>query len=200
MNAAVGGISDDDAIRRDEAALVARILAGEPHLYGILVERYQRRLFWACRRLLDDPDEADDVVQEAFVRAWQHLAGFDPAYRFYTWLYTIARNRALNVLRRRKVRGDVPLPDDGVRDPAAPARDAASARVEDAELAAALDACRQALPDDQREAFDLRHADGLSYGEIARATGAPEGTVMSRLYRARERMRQCLSAKGVTWP
>ena len=199
MNGIVTGISGDDT-RLEEGRLVARILAGEPDLYGILVERYQRRLFRACRRMLGDADEADDVVQESFVRAWDHLDGFDPSYRFYTWLYTIARNRALNVLRGRKVRGAVSLSDEAAPQLVAPAADRASAGVEDAELGAALAACRETLPEDQRETFDLRHADGLSYAEIARATGAPEGTVMSRLHRAREKMRDCLRSKGVTWP
>lgn len=188
---------DEDATRREEAALVERIRAGEGHLYGVLIERYQRRLFWSCHRLLGDADEADDVVQEAFVRAWDHLGEFDPAYRFYTWIYRIARNRALNVLRRRKVRGFLSLSRHHEA-PAVAAPEDASARVEDAELAAALEACRSRLPGDQREVFDLRHADGMSYAEIARAVGVPEGTVMSRLYRARERMRECLRSKGVT--
>lgn len=189
---------DDDTTRREEGELVARILAGETHLYGTLIERYQRRLFWACRRILDDPDEVDDVVQEAFVRAWDHLAEFDPDHRFYTWIYTIARNRALNALRRQRIRGFLSLSREDAPTVAAP--DDAAARVEDAELGAALFECRETLPPDQREAFDLRHADGLSYAEIAHAVGVPEGTVMSRLHRARAKMRECLQSKGVTWP
>ena len=68
----------------DDAALIRRIAAGERELYGVLVERYQRRLWWSCRRMLGDPDEAEDVVQETLVRAYQHLADYDPTRRFYT--------------------------------------------------------------------------------------------------------------------
>lgn len=183
----------------EEAALVRRIVAGEGHRYSVLVERYQRRLYWSCLRLVGDPDEAEDVVQEAFVRAYERLGDFDPTYRFYTWIYRIARNRCLNVLRRRRVWGLVTL-SDPERAPALPVADRADRPAEDRELARALVDCRANLPADQREVFDLRHAEGLSYREIAAAVGAPEGTVMSRLARAREKMRACLESKGVTGP
>lgn len=189
---------DENATRREEADLVARIVGGETHLYGRFVDRYQRRLFWSCYRMLEDPDEADDVVQEAFVRAYENLEGFDPSYRFYTWIYRIARNRALNVIRRRRIRGFVSLSDNASAPPIAAPEDAGVA-VEERELATALRACREGLPAEQREVFDLRHADGMRYAEIAAATGIPEGTVMSRLHRARRKMRECLRSKGVEW-
>lgn len=197
MNRGLAGTSNEDAEEAvpEEAALIARIVDGETRLYGILVERYQRRLHYAALRLVGDPDEADDVVQEAFVRAYDHLAEYDSAYRFYTWIYRIARNRALNVLRRRKTWGTVSLSADDA--PALPGDADASRPTERSELAVALEACRDTLPADQREVFDLRHADGMSYAEIAVAVEVPEGTVMSRLYRARKKMRECLESKGI---
>ena len=183
----------------EEVALIRRIVAGEGHRYSVLVERYQRRLYWSCLRLVGDPDEAEDVVQEAFVRAYERLDDFDPTYRFYTWIYRIARNRCLNVLRRRRVWGLVTL-SDPERAPALPAADRSDRPAEDRELARALVECRETLPPDQREVFNLRHAEDFSYREIAAAVGAPEGTVMSRLARAREKMRACLESKGVTRP
>lgn len=197
MNRDLAGISNEDAgeaVPR-EAALIARIVDGETRLYGILVERYQRRLHYAALRLVGDPDEADDVVQEAFVRAYEHLADYDPAYRFYTWIYRIARNRALNVLRRRKTWSTVSLSGDEA--PALTDGPDASRSTERSELATALVTCRETLPADQREVFDLRHADAMSYAEIAAAVDVPEGTVMSRLYRARAKMRECLESKGI---
>jgi RNA polymerase sigma-70 factor, ECF subfamily len=193
-----GTISERDEAAEEEA-LVRRIVAGEGHRYSVLVDRYQRRLYWGCLRLVGDPDEAEDVVQEAFVRAYERLGDFDPTYRFYTWIYRIARNRCLNVLRRRRVWGLVTL-SDPERAPALPAAERSDRPAEDRELGRVLLECRDTLPGDQREVFDLRHADGLSYREIAAAVGVPEGTVMSRLARAREKMRACLESKGVTGP
>ena len=199
MKAEPAGTFPESDEAAEEAALVRRIVAGEGQRYSVLVERYQRRLYWSCLRLVGDPDEAEDVVQEAFVRAYERLGDFDPTYRFYTWIYRIARNRSLNVLRRRRVWGLVTL-SDPERAPALPAAERSDRPAEDRELAKALVDCRATLPGDQREVFDLRHADGLSYREIAAAVSAPEGTVMSRLARAREKMRACLESKGVTGP
>lgn len=190
-------VSEDDG-GADDAALIARVLAGDTRAYATLVERHQRRLYWCCLRLLGDPDEADDIVQETFVSAYARLARYDPAYRFSTWIYTIARNRCLNVLRRRKVWALLSFSDPG-RAPEIAGVERSDQGVEDRELGAALAECRRSLPADQRECFDLRHAEGLRYAEIAQATGVPEGTVMSRLARAREKMRACLESKGIRW-
>ena len=185
---------EEGAEAAEEAALIARIAGGEPHRYGALVDRYQRRLWWSCLRLLGDPDEADEVVQEAFVRAWERLAEFDPARRFYPWLFTIARNRCLNALRRRRTWGFLSLSQGDP--PQIAAREGAGERAEDAALARALEECLGTLPADQREAFDLRHGEGFRYAEIASVLGLPEGTVMSRLHRARGKLRECLESKG----
>jgi RNA polymerase sigma-70 factor (ECF subfamily) len=186
---------EESAEFAEEAALIARIAGGEPHRFGVLVDRYQRRLWWMCLRMLGDPDEADEAVQEAFVRAWERLGEFDPAQRFYPWVFTIARNRCRNALRRRRTWGFVSLSVDAP--PAIASRDEAGAGAEDRELARALEDCLAGLPDDQREAFDLRHGEGFRYAEIAALLEVPEGTVMSRLHRAREKMRDCLEGKGL---
>jgi RNA polymerase sigma-70 factor (ECF subfamily) len=189
------GTIQERAESAEEAALIARIAGGESHLFGTLVDRYQRRLWWSCLRMLDDPDEADDVVQETFVRAWERLGEFDSAHRLYPWLFTIARNRCLNVLRRRRTWGFLSI--SGSDDPPAlRSSEESGARAEDRELARALEECLEGLPDEQREAFDLRHGEGFRYAEIAAVLEIPEGTVMSRLHRARERMRDCLESKG----
>ncbi len=195
MSADPTGINVEDVEESaDEAALIGRIRGGESHLYGRLVERYQRRLWWSCLRMLGDPDEAEDVVQESFVRAWEKLDGFDTRQRFYTWLFTIARNRCLNALRRRKTWGFRSLSGDDP--PTLRARESAGAGVEDRELARALAECLETLTADQREVFDLRHGEDFRYAEIAAVLKITQGTVMSRLHRARERMRSCLEGTG----
>jgi RNA polymerase sigma-70 factor (ECF subfamily) len=189
------GIDEERAEAEEEAALIARIAAGESHGFGLLVDRYQRRVWWMCLRMLGDADEADEVVQEAFVRAWERLSEFDPTQRFYPWVFTIARNRCLNAIRRRRTWGFVSLSGDDP--PALAAREAAGERVEDGELGGALEQCLETLSDDQREVFDLRHGEGFRYAEIAAALEISHGTVMSRLHRAREKMRECLEGKGM---
>lgn len=189
-------LTSDEQTR--EAALIERIVAGEDRHYSVLVERYQRQLYWSCVRLLGDADEAEDVVQEAFVKAYERLGDYDPTYRFHTWIYSIARNRCLNVLRKRKVWGLLSFQDpEGA--PIVAADDSADRGIENQELGLALTECRATLPSEQRECFDLRHAEAFTYREIAVALGIPEGTVMSRLGRAREKMRICLESKGVVW-
>lgn len=200
MSGEPAGTDEGSGAPADEAALVRRILAGERRLYTVLVERYQRRLYWGCLRLLGDPDEAEDAVQETFVRAFRHLERYDPSRRFYVWIYTIARNRCLNVLRRRETWGFLRLGSPAGGCDAAPeiaGREDASARAEGGEIAAALEACLEALPGEQRECFELRHGEELGYAEIAAVVGIPVGTVMSRLARAREKMRACLEARGI---
>ena len=199
MNADSAGTTEQDIAsdeRVEEAALIERILAGESRHYSLLVERYQRRLYWSCIRLLGDADEAEDAVQEAFVKAYERLSDYDPTYRFHTWIYSIARNRCLNVLRKRRVWSLLSFQDPDAA-PIVAASDASDHAVENHELALALSECRAALPAEQRECFDLRHGEAFSYREIAAALGVPEGTVMSRLGRAREKMRICLESKGI---
>ena len=91
-----------------DAELVARVLAGEEDLYGVLVDRYKLRLFRFVSRYLGDPEDARDVTQEVFVKVYGALDSFDPRYRFSTWLFRIAGNAAIDHLRRRRIRA-VPL-------------------------------------------------------------------------------------------
>ena len=190
------GIDEERAEAEEEAALIARVVAGEARGFGLLVDRYQRRLWWMCLRMLGDADEADEVVQEAFVRAWERLEEFDPDRRFYPWVFTIARNRCLNAIRRRRTWGFASLSGDDP--PALAASEATETRVEDRELGRALEECLGTLPDEQREVFDLRHGEDFTYAEIAAALEITHGTVMSRLHRARRKMRECLEAKGMS--
>lgn len=169
------GIESDD-----DESLVQRCLAGEPAAFELLVERYHRPLFNLSARMLGNRDEALDSTQTAFVKAYEHLASFDPNQRFFSWIYQIVRNECLNVLRAR--RPSAPLPSNLV------ASETATGALEHGERQAAVQAALMQLTDEQREVVLLRHFTELSYEEIATTVGVPVKTVKSRLYTARQRL------------
>jgi RNA polymerase sigma-70 factor (ECF subfamily) len=142
-------------------------------------------------------EDADDVAQETFVRAWEALERYDESYSFHGWLRTIATRLALNELdkrRRRRTQGGeaFELAAESRAD-AAPGPDAV---VEAREMAERLERIVQALPDEARIPLVLRTVEELSYDEIARILQIPVGTVMSRLHRARKQVRAALQASG----
>lgn len=164
-----------------DEALVARCRGGDRTGFAALVSRYQRPVFNLAFRMLGDREEARDVAQTAFLKALESLHRFDPRYRFFSWLYRIAMNEALDVLGRRGRQTeltDVYVTDDD------PARDA-----QDADLGARVRGALNALSPDHRAVLVLRHYQDLSYEEIARVLALPDATVKSRLYEARERLR-----------
>lgn len=172
---------------------------GDRGAFGRLIVRNERAAFGLCLRLLRDPEEARDAAQEAFVRAWEGLPGYDPALPFTPWLLRIARNHCLDLLRRRRS-GPALVRDEGAGAGPSPALEAADpeARGADETLARAEGQARLAaavnrLPPDQREALLLFHQEQLSYREIALVLGVPMGTVMTWLHRARRTLRAELS-------
>lgn len=180
--------------------LLRRAQAGELVAFNGLVLRFQDAVYSLVVRMLGQREAAEDVTQEAFVAAWQHLATFRGG-SFRSWLFTIAANRARDELRRRGRRPSVSLdaarddPDRADLDP--PDRGPSPEGVaEQAELRAALETALRELPDDWREVVVLSDIHGLDYAEIAQATGVAVGTVKSRLSRARARLRTIALASG----
>ena len=170
----------------DEDSDLDRARKGDREAFGRLVRRHQRRVYAAALHILGNHSDADDVAQEAFVRAYRGLASFDPERSaFSTWLFTIARNRCRNELARRRPVVGAELPD--VVDLRSPDRAAS-----EAELFRELDAALDALPFEQRSAFVLAQLQGLSYEEVGRIEGVGVGTVKSRIARAREKLRSLL--------
>lgn len=170
-----------------DAALVQRCRDGDGEGFAALVRQYERPVFNLAFRMLGDREEARDVAQAAFLKALESLHRFDPRYRFFSWLYRIAMNEALDVLGRRGRQTeltDVHVADDD------PARDALSA-----DLGARVRGALGILSPEHRAVLVLRHYQELSYEEIARVLELPDATVKSRLYEARERLRQHLSAR-----
>ena len=172
--------ADDDLDR----ALVRRFLAGERAAGDELVNRYHRSVFNVALRMLGNVQDAEDVTQTVFGNAFAALDSYDPRFRFFSWIYRMTANESLNTLKRR--RNLVSL--DGSFD--VPAPGAASASAADAEERVGT-ALLELKPDD-RAVVVLRHFVSFSYEEIADVLGVPVKTVKSRLFTARERLRQSL--------
>jgi RNA polymerase sigma-70 factor (ECF subfamily) len=168
----------------NDADLIERCQAGETEAFEALVQTYQRGLFNIALRLLGRYEDARDATQTTFIKAYEHLDRFDPAQRFFSWIYRILKNECLNVLRARRQSEPVPLdwPAAGVPD-----------LVEAGERQQAIQRALLALSDEYREVLVLRHFTELSYDEIANALGIPEKTVKSRLYTARQRLGELLA-------
>jgi len=176
---------------QSDLALVQRVQRGERSAFDVLVLRYQQKVLKLVLRYIRDPMEAEDVVQEAFIKAFRAIGSFRGDSAFYTWIYRIAINTAKNALvssKRRPVSYDIDVQD--------PEQGDLEARLTDGETPEQLamtEEIRQTvnhamadLPEDLRTAIVLREIDGLSYEEIAESMDCPVGTVRSRIFRARE--------------
>jgi RNA polymerase sigma-70 factor (ECF subfamily) len=173
-----------------DLSLVRRVQKGDKSAFDALVLKYQHKVLKLVQRYVRDPAEAEDVTQDAFIKAYRALPGFRGDSAFYTWLYRIAINTAKNSLvssRRRPMTydldGDGSGPDPGqrLRDPDTPER-----LLLTDEIRATVNRAIDSLPEDLRTAIVLRELEGLSYEDIARTMECPVGTVRSRIFRARE--------------
>jgi RNA polymerase sigma-70 factor (ECF subfamily) len=171
--------------------IVARVRAGERALFEHVMRRYNQRVYRAARAILRDDHEAEDVMQEAYVRAYEHLGEFEGRARFSTWLLRIAVHEALARLRRAKrfepLTGESEEPSMSTQRPASPEQSAS-----DQEMRALLEQAIDALPDDFRAVFVLRAVEELSGAETAECLGIPEETVKTRLFRARGRLQEAI--------
>lgn len=194
VGAGPGDAQPTAAIDPDRAA-VEEARAGDSGAFEALVLRYQARIVNYASAMVHDAGAAEDVAQETFVRAWRGLGRFRGESAFKTWLYRIATNVARTHLDRRGRHariGDRSLDDETEplqgADVPSPAPDAETSLVRREEIDRAL----AELPDELRVALVLRDVEGLDYKEIAGVTGAPIGTVESRIFRARRRLRTLL--------
>jgi RNA polymerase sigma-70 factor (ECF subfamily) len=173
--------------------VVERVLAGDTSLFEILMRRYNQRLFRVARSILSDDTEAEDVMQEAYVRAFRELANFRGEARFSTWLTRIAVHEAL--ARARKGRRLVSI-EGGGEPPEPPSETAGPERdLENRELQGVLRDAVEVLPDPLRTVFCLREIEGLSTEQTADALGLSVENVRVRLHRAKRSLRQTLDAR-----
>jgi RNA polymerase sigma-70 factor (ECF subfamily) len=186
---------------RTDSELVEEARTGGHAAFEKLVRRYSDRAFRTAYRLLRDPHAAEDVLQEAFLKAYRGIRRFELRSGFYTWLYRIVVNLALDRRRRDRSASNVELEDRAIDDadaraslPEAEDPERSSRRREIRELVARG---VETLPEGQREVLLLREVEGLSYEEIAAVMRISKGTVMSRLHYARRKMVVFLTRHGV---
>jgi RNA polymerase sigma-70 factor, ECF subfamily len=187
----------------DDLALVRRAQSGDRSAFKLLYDRYHRRVYAVALGVLKSPADAQDVVQEAFTKVSRHLPDFQGNSSFYTWLYRISMNLAIDQLRRRKSArfvdyddaiGRADDADDGALSAAPPDAADPGKTHSRKELAAQIRAALETLPEYHRQVILLREVEGLSYEEIASVMKVPKGTIMSRLFHARRKLQSALAA------
>lgn len=196
MNTGTGRPSDGRAVPTGPSdwELVQRARTGDHEAFRVLVERYQRRIAALALGMLHSEEDALDIVQETFTRAYQHLERFKGEAAFYTWVYRIAYNLCVDHQRRSGQHHELPMAADDRSDdtplplPDGPPVDEPFDRVRDSEIAERLHNAMRELTPDHRAVILLREVEGLSYAEISQVLECPKGTVMSRLHYARRRL------------
>ncbi|MEI6458511.1 MAG: RNA polymerase sigma factor RpoE [Pseudomonadota bacterium] len=176
---------------QSDLALVQRVQRGERSAFDVLVLRYQQKVLKLVLRYVRDPMEAEDVCQEAFIKAFRAIGSFRGDSAFYTWIYRIAINTAKNALvasKRRPINYGIDVQDPEQGDLEARLTDGETPEqlLLTEEIRETVNRAMADLPEDLRTAIVLREIDGLSYEEIAESMGCPVGTVRSRIFRARE--------------
>lgn len=183
-----------------DAVLVARCQAGDSAAFGELVTQYRNKVFATIYNVTRNEQDAWDLSQEAFLKAWRNMAHFRGQSSFFTWLYRIAMNITIDRLRRKQIEGSVEFDETlGLHDiepgSATTPRSvpAPSQNLQNKEIQVRIEAAIAKLPPDHRLVIVLREIDGLSYEEIATAAECSVGTVMSRLFYARKKLQTLLN-------
>ena len=191
-------VQDLTTERNIDQLLVDRAQHGDKKAFELLVVKYQRKLMRLISRLIRDQAEAEDVVQEAFIKAYRALPQFRGDSAFYTWLYRIGINTAKNYLvtqgRRAPTSTEADVEEAETFDDGDQLRDinTPESMLATKQIAETVNLAMEVLPDELRMAITLREIEGLSYEDIAEAMHCPIGTVRSRIFRAREAMAEKL--------
>jgi RNA polymerase sigma-70 factor (ECF subfamily) len=183
---------------RSDEELIEACRAGESSAFDVLVARWEDRIRGAAYRFLGSEEEARDVAQEAFLKAYRGLAGFKQEARFSSWLYQIAVNLCRDRLRRRRTRATVSLDELEETGPVmVETRPGADERLAQRDLARVVRRAIHALPLEQREVLILKEYQELTFLEIAQALDVPISTVKTRLYRGLGQLRLRLEREGI---
>ena len=174
-----------------DAAWVRDCLAGDPRAFAALVGQYEKPVYNVALRMLRNPEDARDIAQSVFMKAWLNLSSYDPKYKFYSWIYRMAINESLNVLRSRRREAE-PVDERLPSGDAGPAEALAAGQGREAVLAAV-----QRLKPDYRSVIVLRYFVDLPYEDIADVLEVDAKTVKSRLYTARQLLKDQLAARGL---
>ncbi len=184
----------------DDKELIAIAIAGREDTFEELVRRYQRPIVGYVYRMLNDYDSSLDVAQEVFIKVYNSLERYRSDYKFSTWLYRIAHNAAIDHIRRRSGKEqslETESQDGAYQMQIESPRPTPEQDRERSEWRGEIESVVKCLPSVYRELIILRHAEDLSYGEIAEVTELPLGTVKNRLFRAREMMRDMFVERGL---
>jgi RNA polymerase sigma-70 factor (ECF subfamily) len=177
-------------MERTDRELVGECLAGSRQAFEALVDRYQRVIFNVAYRMVNNYEEAEDITQAVFIKGFENMKSFNPRYKFFSWLYRIAVNESLNVIRARKRMVDL---SPGLVSTGKTPEEAYG----DAELGAKIGEALMQLDPDYRIVIVLKHLRECSYKEISDILEIPEKTVKSRLFTARMLLRGVLVEKGI---
>ena len=184
----------------DETVVIRRCLGGDVEAYGTLVDRYSTRIINVALMMVGDRHEAEDIAQDAFIRAYRGLAGFKGKAKFSSWLHQIALNLCRDHLKKRaRGGGPVPMAEETLEGSRDGDGEAAPDPMVYAELSETMRREISRLPYLYREAFVLRHLQGMEYAEVSTITKVPADTVRVRAYRAREMLRGRLAAAVDTY-
>jgi RNA polymerase sigma-70 factor (ECF subfamily) len=175
-----------------DAILVRQCLAGESRAFDALVRKYQKPLYNLALRMVKDRDDAMDIVQGVFVKVYQKLDSYDERHGFFSWIYRITINESINFMNRSKRSEEYQSGETVVLPATQEAAHSATALSEQIDEAIAM------LKLDYRTVIVLKHYHDFSYQEMAEVLGIPEKTVKSRLFTARQQLKEILTARGVT--
>jgi len=184
------------AVHDEDYEIVLSCQKGDDEAFGILVERHQKRMLNMALRMTGDYDEACEIVQDAFLSAYRAIRKFRGDAKFSTWLYgivvNVSKTRMKQSTQRRQKTVSIDDPSDGPGDSLAGGEASALEALEKKEVQAKVQHCINTLEEEYREVLVLRDIQGFSYDEIGDILNVPEGTIKSRLFRARDAMKNCL--------